>query len=195
MAIGTTAAIIISLVATAAAAGVSAYSAHQQGQAQKKAAEFNKQVAENNAKLASMQARYDTERLREKNRRLAAKQRVSFAKSGVSIVSGSAFDVLQDQEIQGELDELALLYRGNVQATGYQGQAQYQQFVGEQAEIQGRINTISAGVGGAADIAGTAAYASTLKSPDTTTKSVSSRPTASFLDAPSGYGQQPRMEV
>ena len=145
----------ISIIAVVAAASLSAYSAHQQAQSQKKSAEYNKKVAENNAKLSTMQAQFNAQRLREKNRRLAAKQRTGFAKSGVSIVSGSAFDVLADQESQGELDVLTTLYRGKVQAVGYQGQAKYQDFVGESAQTQGTINVASSLVSGAAGVAGT----------------------------------------
>jgi hypothetical protein len=153
MAAFTTIAAVVAVVASVAAAGVSAYSSQQQAKSQKKAADYNAKVAENNAKLASMQASYDAQRVRDRNRRLAGKQRAKFAKSGVSIVSGSAFNVLQDQEIAGELDVLTTLYGGKVKQTGYEGQARYHQFAGENALKQGNINmagSLLTGVGSAA---------------------------------------------
>ena len=140
------------IAVASAAAGV--VSSVQAADAQRKSADYNKKVAENNAQAARMQAGFDAQRVREKNRRIAATQRAGLAKSGVSIVSGSAFDVLADQEAQGELDALTTLYRGRVQSTGFSGQAQYQDFVGKSAQEQGLINTGSSVLTGAAGVGG-----------------------------------------
>lgn len=137
MAIGSTTAAIVAIVAAVASAASSAYSSYAQGQMQKKAANYNATVAENNARAASMQAAYDAQRLKDRNRRIAAKQRTTYAKSGVSIIDGSAFDVQYDSAIQGELDNLAVIYRGNVAATGYRGEASYLRASGRNAAQMG----------------------------------------------------------
>lgn len=153
MAIASSTIAIIGVVAALAAAGVGTYSAIQSGQAQKKAADYNAKVAEQNARLSQMQSRFDAERIRDRNRRLAASQRSSFAKSGVSIVSGSAYFVQQDQEIQNELAELTTLYRGNVEATGFQSQSTYHQMTGQNALAQANVNAAGSALSGVAGAA------------------------------------------
>lgn len=147
---------VVAIAASVAAAGVSAYSAQQQASAAKKASKYNQEVAANNARLKTLQSMYDADRVRDRNRRLAATQRVNLAKSGVSIVSGSAFALQEDQEMQSEFDYLTTLYRGKVEATGEKAKIPYYQMQAENAQAQANISSAGAILGGLSSAGGQA---------------------------------------
>jgi hypothetical protein len=153
MAVATSTLATITVIASALAvvsSGVAAYSSYYQGQQAKKQADFQAGVAENNAKASRQQAVFDADRLRERNRRLAGSQRTAIAKSGGTF-SGSAADVVNDSEIQGELDILTTLYKGNLRSGAYQNDATASRMAGKSARTQGYISAGGSLLGGAGD--------------------------------------------
>lgn len=121
-------------------AAVSAYGAYSSGQAQKSAANFNAQVAQNNATAARQQAAADAAQISIRNRRLAGSQVAEQGAAGVS--GGSADDVIYDSAVQGELNRLTTLYKGNVKAGADDSQSQLDR---AQASYAGTAGEISAG--------------------------------------------------
>lgn len=146
----------VAVVASLAAAGVGAYASYQQGQMQKKAADYNAAVQRNNALIAQQQAQFDANRVRERNRRLAGAQAAGYAKSGTAINSGSALDVQYDSSMQGELDALTTIYRGNIKGYGSRNEATYLTAAGKNAETMANYNAGATLLSGAGSAAGAA---------------------------------------
>jgi len=138
---------IVSIAATVAAAGTAAYSSYAQGQYQKKAANYNAQVASNNALSSQQQASADAQRMRDRIRRIGGAQRAAQGKSG-GTGGGSFADIAADTAIEGELDVLTTLYRGNVQAGGFRAESTLQRASGKNAATQGYYNAGAQIVGG-----------------------------------------------
>ena len=135
---------VAAIVASAAAAGVSAYGAQQQGQAQAKAAQMqgaaaaqqaqyqsavakiNQQTAERNAGLAETNAQY-TEvagaRLQEDRARrirsLIGAQRAGLAANGLMIDEGTGVDLQEDVADLGGLAIAEIRSNAGRQASGY----------------------------------------------------------------------------
>lgn len=114
----------VSLAATAASGVASAAGAIQQGQAQKRQANYQAAVERNNAQIAGWQAEDATKRgaIEEQRQRLATaklrgSQRAGMASNGIEISSGSPLDVLMDTAQLGELD--ALTIRSNAEREAY----------------------------------------------------------------------------
>ena len=136
---------IIAAVGAAAAvagAGVTAYAAHAQGQAQEEAADFNAKVAKNNAIAAEQAAAIEAEQKREHYRRLMGTQRARQGASGVEISSGSPLLVQLDQAEQAALALSTTQYGGGVRAQGFNAEAELEGFSGSQAA---RAGTLTAG--------------------------------------------------
>ena len=135
---------VIPLVISLAGAAVSAYGQMQQAKAanaQAKAAnaqaDYQSKVANNNARTAEMEAQY-AEQQGQKNaeaqrRRTAiaiGAQRARMGASGAVVDSGSFLDLTLDTAHQGELDAMALLeegqmeaWRARIQGTNYKAQS------------------------------------------------------------------------
>lgn len=147
--IATSTALAAAAVASIAAAGISAYGMYSQGQAQKKMAEYNAEVAANAAKSSQMQGQAEAERIRDRNARVAGAQRASFLSSGVTI-SGSASDVMYDSALEGELDAMMAIYRGDIGANQANSQAELSRMQGRAAQSASMYNatgTLLTGVG------------------------------------------------
>lgn len=130
---------IIGIVATVAAAGMSAYGQYQQGQAQSQALKYNATVAENQAIAARQQAAYLADREREQTRRVLSRQRALYGTAGVDVGVGSPLMVMADSARQGELNAQAVLAGGAARAQGYQAQAQLDRYMAGQARSAGQI--------------------------------------------------------
>lgn len=114
-----------------------AYGAYTGAMASNNMAEYQSLVAKNNAERARIQGDYVQERSVEKAAqhrkdvgRFVGEQRAYMGASGVVVDEGSFQDVTEDTIRQGKLDELAILYEGEVtawqlemQALGYESQA------------------------------------------------------------------------
>lgn len=119
----------VSAGTAAVGAGISAYSAIQQGKATQKEANYNAAVQENNAisaGYAAMQEQQAAARevgtLREQRDRMFASNRTAAAASGLTL-SGSVLDVMGDTSLQSEKEISMAYYRGNVNAQNSLNQA------------------------------------------------------------------------
>ena len=142
------------VAAAAALAGtaISAVGAIQQGKAAKKAAEYNAAVQRNQAIAARQKAEFDADRARAQAAALRSKQRTAFAKGGVAL-EGTPLLVLEQTAEAQELDAQAILYGGEVSATGYEAQAGLSEIEGaaaQQAGVFGAGATLLTGAGGTA---------------------------------------------
>lgn len=136
-----------------AAAAVAAYSAYQQGQAAKKAANFNAAVQRQNAQATLTQSRANAAQVQRENiLRLGAIRASQGASGGTG--EGSVLDVISDVAAQGELERQNTLYRGELAARGNINTATLDVFEGKAAERAGTLRAGSELLGGAAGAAG-----------------------------------------
>lgn len=110
------AATYITIGLLAASAAVSTYAAVESSAAQEESAKYNAAIQNNAASAAAAEAAAEAARSKNRARRLVASQRTQFAKSGGAL-SGSALDVLYDTALQAQMDQDAILYRGNRRAS------------------------------------------------------------------------------
>lgn len=137
------------MVASAAAAGVSALSALRQGQAARATANYNATVLEQNAQVERQQANAREEQLRRQTAQILGQQRGAFAQAGGGM-GGSALDVATQSGRDAELDALTLRYEGGLRARGLESEAGMERFSGRQASAQSGYSaagTILGGVG------------------------------------------------
>ena len=158
---------IAGTVSSVAGAGVAAYSAVQQGQAQKQAQDYQAQVARNNATVAAQNAAAVQDQATAKavqdqkagDLRLSA-QRAAVGAAGGSLTSGSAIAV-QDATIQNTgLTTAQDAYQGQLAAYGYRtqqtnytAQAGLDTAAAENASTAGYVNAGSSLLSGASQIA------------------------------------------
>jgi hypothetical protein len=142
---------VLILSAIAASTAVTAYGQYQAGQAQEKAYQYNAQIQEQNAKVAQDKAAYEAEKQAQRVRRLTATQRAAYAASGVT-QSGSALDLQEDSVIQGEMDRLAVLYGGNVEAANARSEAELSRFQGKAAAHSATTAAFGTILGGGASL-------------------------------------------
>ncbi|CCG40162.1 virion core protein, T7 gp14 family [Magnetospirillum molischianum] len=129
MGITASAVAIGALALSAIGTGMSVYGQIQQGEQQKKMADYQAAVGEQNAKISDRAAQDAEERGRvaEQQQRLKTSQtigtqRSALASSGVQVDSGSALDVVSDSSMLGEMD--ALTVRQNAEREAYQYKVQ-----------------------------------------------------------------------
>jgi hypothetical protein len=149
----------ISLATAAIGAGMTAYSAIQQGKQQKAMAGYQAAVSKNNATLAERAARDAEERgkIAEQNkrietRRLIGRQRAVLAGNGVVVDTGSAAEITADTAGIGEFD--ALTIRDNSKREAYNLRAQRSNFEADagmyKAAGSNAMSNAYLGAGGAA---------------------------------------------
>lgn len=156
------------LAASAVSAGVSAYSAHEQGVARSQAMAYQAAVAKNNEALAEQYAQAETQkgaRLEEEKRRETAQRegaiRAFAGASGVDANSGSPVRVTEDTASLGELDALTIRNNAQRAAFGYRtrgmdyaAQAQLDTMGSEDAARSGELGAWSSIIGGASSVSG-----------------------------------------
>lgn len=135
-------------VAMVAAAGISAYSAIQQGEQQKEWANYQAAQAEADAKAEKSAAEVHAEKIRKMARIQASEANASLAGSGVEVGEGTAVNINNDIYANAEEDAVMTIFggadraaRGNAQATGYR-------IKGSQAQQAGYLNATSSILGG-----------------------------------------------
>lgn len=131
----------IAAVVSIAAAGLSAYGMYEQGQAQKRVAEYNAKLQENSAIAARQEAEASARQIRDRADRIRGAQIVGASKSGL-MLSGSVNDVMYDSAINSELDALTVIYKGERSAQTLRAQGAITRYEGETA---GQLGTIGAG--------------------------------------------------
>ena len=139
--------------AAVAGAGVSAYSAVEQGRAQDRLAKYNALVAERAAQDKTRDAMLEAKAQRDQSRRALAKTRALYAKAGVVDTTGSPLMVQAEQA--GELEKAAVTYEvaGVNEATRLRAQAALDRMAGTAARRGSYLSatgTILSGLGSAA---------------------------------------------
>jgi hypothetical protein len=148
---------VISLAATAAGAGVSAYGSISAGN-------YQAAVARNNARYSEYQARDAEDRgqiaegeQRRKTRQMLGTQRATMAANGADLSSGSALDVQSDTAKFGELDALTIRSNARREAYGYRVGGVNQEAEARLAKMKGGFGAASSILGAASQISGDAA--------------------------------------
>ena len=135
----------------AASAVVSAVGAIRQGQAAKKAADFNAIINTQNAQIARSNAAAQAQQAdREKYLRLGSIAAAQ-GKSGGEAGEGSVLDVLGDVAAQSEWEKQDILYQGEQRARGFTNTAALDTFSGKQARTAGYLKAGSELLSGGAN--------------------------------------------
>lgn len=128
------------LAASAVGAGVSAYSAHEQGQSAKKTGEYNKEMQRRKELDALERGADQAAQVRTRARRVAAAQVEGSAISGVDVNSGTPLALLTETAGLGELDALRAMNNAQREAWGYKAQSELDSFSGRAAGRAGNLN-------------------------------------------------------
>lgn len=144
---------VVSVVATVAGGAVQYAQAKQASKAKEKAADYNKQVAGQQSAVARAQANIDAEQMRSRNRRIISSQQARYAKSGIT-QTGTVLDVKRDSEMQGELEVMNRIHKGNLEAAGYNNQAGLFGMEADQARSGGGLLAAGAIASTAGGVAG-----------------------------------------
>ena len=126
---------------------VTAYGQYQAGKAQKAAYDYNAQVEERNAQIAKDQAAYDAKQQEKKTRQIIAAQRVAYGAGGFTM-AGTALDTLRQSATEGEMDRMAILYGGDVEAANRKSAATLARFQGKAAKTAGTYAALGTAIGG-----------------------------------------------
>lgn len=119
-------------VLTAGSTLLGVVGAVQQGQAAKRAAEYNAQVQEAQAKVAQDQGVAKATEIAQRTKQRLAASRAGSIENGLEL-SGSVSDVLDTVQKQGALDELTALYDSSVRAQGLRQSAEAERAKGRNA--------------------------------------------------------------
>ncbi len=103
-----------------------------EGQAAKKAAEYNAQVAKKNAVLTLRQAADEERQVKVQGRKVIGDMRANFAASGIQM-EGSALDVLAESAANIEADVLNIRFTGQMKADSLMDEARMQRSAGNSA--------------------------------------------------------------
>lgn len=117
--------------ATALTIGAMAFSATaaiQGGMQQAALHRYNASVSEMNARSSREWAQYEARRHEEKSAAFLARQEAAFAGNGVVGTEGSPLLMMADTAANAELDRLAIIHKGELQATRYYNEAQGSRF-------------------------------------------------------------------
>lgn len=114
----------------------------QQGQAAKKAANYNASVATRNADIARQQAQADASAQDRDARMRMGAIKSSYGASGITN-EGSPLDVLEASATAAELDKQNIMYKGELRAMGYTDEANLENTRGKNAmsEAYGRAGS------------------------------------------------------
>jgi len=143
----------IAAAAAVAGAGVSAYSAYESGQEQKKVAEANARMAEYQAKQAKEAADLKATYYKKEADKRMASIRAGFAASGVATTEGTPLMVLMESASEVAKDELRIRRGGEQTAWGLLSEANIQRMGGKSAATRGAWGAGASLLGGAARVA------------------------------------------
>ncbi len=157
---------LVSTIAGAAGAGVSAFGKYEEGQATKEAMAYRATVAANNAAIASRDARLDIQagEVAATNKGLQTRAKVGSqlatqGASGVDVNSGSAPTVRAATAEYGMLDALTIrsnsekqAYAKEVEATSDTAQSQLDTMAGEEAGKAGALGAAGTLLSGASTV-------------------------------------------
>ena len=132
----------VEIALAVASTAMSAYGAIQQGNAANQAAKFNSAVANNNAIAARQNASENAKRQQREARQRAGANRANAAASGT--FGGSAFDLLEDNAMEEELDRLTIIHQGELKASGLEASGGLMSAQGRQAQTAGYFGAAGA---------------------------------------------------
>jgi hypothetical protein len=138
--------------AVVVAAAGTAYTAHQQAEAQ----EYTEEVAELDAETRQKEAAVAEQVRRQEIRRQQSAQRAAYAVAGV-VPEGSPLELAEETAILGELDALTVRYQGAAAAQARRARARLARFEAGATRAAGAINTGATLLGGAARVYGMSA--------------------------------------
>jgi len=122
---------------------VKTYAIVQAGKQQKRAQDFNAAVAAQQGEQARDWARYNEQRERRKQKFRRGQMVVDLLKNGISIDEGTTPDLLlMEQEIQDEMDALAIRNQGLSRQAQLLSRASFFKFQGAVAESTSKIAAI-----------------------------------------------------
>lgn len=127
----------VAVAASVIATGISTYSAIQQGQAAKNAADYNADVQRKAAAMETQRGATEAAEHRQKVKQMISRQNAAFGASGVEGSTGSAADVMTETAGMGELDALRIVNNSQRQAWGLESQARIGEYEGKVAYQQG----------------------------------------------------------
>lgn len=142
----------LATLATVAGTAFSAYSAVQQGNAQAQSYETQAKFAERQRQIEDETGRYERARLQDRNDRIIDRSAGQFLSSGIAL-EGSATDVLEDSAAEASLDEQAILYGSQIQKDNLTFEAGLARANAGSARSAGKINALSAVIGGVGQLA------------------------------------------
>lgn len=119
-----------------------------EAQSRASANKYNAAVAEQNAVQARLQAASSAKIQREQSERLLGAQQAAYGASGITM-EGTPLDVLANSATNAERDRQTIMYKGNLQAAGYQDQAQLDRYQATNELNQGYMKATGTLLGGA----------------------------------------------
>lgn len=137
----------------AAAAVVSAVGAISDSQHQASADKYNARVAEQNSGAALSQASAAAQLQQEQAQREIGATTAAYGASGITM-DGTAIDVLRNSASMAERDKQNILYKGQLQAAGYQDEAQLDRMSASAALTGGYYKAAGAVLKGGSSIYG-----------------------------------------
>lgn len=123
----------------AVGAGISAYSAVQQGKSAKDAADYNAGMDELKARDSLIRGANEAAAKREQGRRVAGAQREGAAMSGVSIDTGTPLSLLTETAGLSELDAQRSMNEARREAWGLKEQAKQGRYQGKMSQRGGYL--------------------------------------------------------
>ena len=139
-------------IATAAAAGVSAYSSYQQGKSQEAMAKYNAAVAQQDAKQKEQEGKLAAKEIREQKRRIIATQTAGTAKSGL-MSEGTPLLVNIQTAADEEYNALMTSYNAGIQANRFRSDAKLSKMQGKSARQAGNLGAGASLFSGASNMA------------------------------------------
>lgn len=141
------------MIMTAISAGIQMDANNKQADYEQGVAEYNAREQENEAtrtRNAGVEAENDH---RAQVRQMIARQQVQAAGRGVEIDSGSALQLQQDTEAQGEIDALRIRGNHEGQASSMERQSELTRNQGKAAKVIARNNNTALGIKAAGSMA------------------------------------------
>lgn len=122
-----------------------------EGSANANAAKYNARLSRLSAKQAEEQAAFKAADIAKKTRFGVARTEAAAAANNLE-QSGSVTDLIQQQEVTGELDKLLAVYEGRVAATGYRNSALLDDSRAKSARAMGYLGAGQSLLKGGSDI-------------------------------------------
>lgn len=139
-----------SIAASLAGAGVSAYSAHKQGQAEKDMGIYNAKVAQDARKNEELVSMENSKRQRKENERRLSMIKGGLIKNGVNIGTGSSLDVISQSAGELELAAMDMFRNSDAKQRQLTNQGAMSIWQGGQAAEAANISAIGTLIGGVA---------------------------------------------